>query len=182
MSKFTVEQAYARYVTRTATYLGATDYEPVAPDLNIELGYLYRSSAILSEDGHNPVHTDPGTSRGRPGSRAPHLWLDRDGRRVSTLDLFGSSFVLLSGSEGAGWCDAAEAATKKFPGLRLDAYRVGTSGVRDPEGRFPKDYGVTASGAVLVRPDGFVAWRAESGTADPYGAIEQSLRAVLARD
>ena len=44
----TVEQAYSRYVTRTATYLGATDYQPIVSDLEIELGYIYRSASIVS--------------------------------------------------------------------------------------------------------------------------------------
>ena len=51
VGKFTVEQAYTRYVTRTAPYLGAKDFEPPANDFNIELGYLYRSPAILAENG-----------------------------------------------------------------------------------------------------------------------------------
>ena len=50
VGKFTVEQAYTRYVTRTAPYLGAKDFEPPANDFNIELGYLYRSPAIVAED------------------------------------------------------------------------------------------------------------------------------------
>ena len=49
VAKFTVEQAYARYVTRTATYLGVKDYEPLANDFNVELGYIYQSR-ILQED------------------------------------------------------------------------------------------------------------------------------------
>ena len=47
VGKFTVEQAYTRYVTRTATYLGATDFQPLAPDFNIEIGYVYHSPAIV---------------------------------------------------------------------------------------------------------------------------------------
>ena len=47
MGALTVEQAYSRYVTRTATYLGATDYQPIVPDLEIELGYIYRSASIV---------------------------------------------------------------------------------------------------------------------------------------
>ncbi|HEX6766510.1 MAG TPA: FAD-dependent monooxygenase, partial [Polyangiaceae bacterium] len=50
VGKFTVEQAYTRYVTRSATYLGAKDFEPLANDFDIELGYLYRSPAILAEE------------------------------------------------------------------------------------------------------------------------------------
>ena len=58
----TVEQAYSRYVTRTATYLGATDYQPIASDLEIELGYIYRSATIVAEDvgdGNGPRRPPP---------------------------------------------------------------------------------------------------------------------------
>ncbi len=44
---FTTEQAYSRYVTRTAPYLGTDGIEPVAPDLNVEMGYRYDSPAHL---------------------------------------------------------------------------------------------------------------------------------------
>ncbi len=102
-ARFTVEQAYTRYVTRSATYLGAKDFQPLANDFNIELGYLYRSAAILSEDDLDRGHEDPRESFGRPGSRAAHLWLERRSQRVSTIDLFGRSFVLLvAGAGGAG--------------------------------------------------------------------------------
>ncbi|HET6319740.1 MAG TPA: monooxygenase, partial [Chloroflexota bacterium] len=81
-------------MTRTATYLGATDFEPVVPDFDIELGYLY---------GRARVHADPHETHAELGSRAPHVWLTRDGRRISSLDLFGTSFVLLAGPDGAAW-------------------------------------------------------------------------------
>ena len=90
----TVEQAYARYVTRTATHLGATDHQPVRADLDVELGYLYRSDAIQVPDHDDgAVAADPRLTRARPGSRAPHMWLDRDGERISTLDLLGRDLV-----------------------------------------------------------------------------------------
>src|SRR5262245_18035369 len=81
---FTCEQAETGYVTRSATYLGAKDFQPLANDFDIELGYLYRSPAIVSEDDRESVHEDPRASFGRPGSRAPHLWLEQDGRPIST--------------------------------------------------------------------------------------------------
>ena len=71
----TVEQAYSRYVTRTAPYLGATDYQPIAADLEVELGCLYRSPAISADADDGAVHADPRQTRARPGSRAPHLWV-----------------------------------------------------------------------------------------------------------
>ena len=102
VGRLTVEQAYARYVTRTATYLGATDHQPVLPDLEVELGYVYRSPAVSGDDGSDPTvgHLDPRTARGRPGTRAPHLWIDDGGAPMSTLDLMGRHFVLLTGSAG----------------------------------------------------------------------------------
>src|SRR5262249_50106165 len=42
VARFTVEQAFSRYVLRTAPWLQASQqFEPLAADLDIELGYLY---------------------------------------------------------------------------------------------------------------------------------------------
>ena len=189
---FTVEQAYTRYVTRSATYLGAKDFQPLANDFNIELGYIYRSPAIISEDDIERGNEDPRESKGRPGSRAPHLWIEQGGQRVSTLDLFGR-YTLLTVPAGAAWADAARAAAGDISGLTLDSYVVGGSAagrggsldppsdVRDPSDQFPIAYGVGESGAVLVRPDGFVAWRAKAMTSDPARTIATVLRTLLMR-
>ncbi len=179
---FTVEQAYARYVTRTATYLAATDYQPIAADLEIELGYVYRSPTIVADDvDDGKDHDDPRQTRARPGSRAPHLWVELDGRRLSTLDLFGRSFVLLAGEAGADWCDAARQAAARHDGLELEAYCVGGADLRAPDASFTDAYGISDSGAVLVRPDGFVTWRAGSMSGDPEAAVAAALRTALAR-
>ncbi len=180
VGKLTVEQAYTRYVTRTATYLGATDFQPFVADFNIELGHLHHSPAILAEDADGKVHDDPHQTCGRPGSRAPHVWLERNGRRISSLDLFGASFVLLAGPQGAGWCAAAGAAAEAFAGLDLDCHCVGAE-PRDPDGGFAPAYGLSPTGAVLVRPDGFVGWRATAMADDPQGAIARALGAMLMR-
>ena len=82
--------------------------EPIVGDLEIDLGTRLRSRAIIAEDpADEAVHVDPRESRGAPGTRAPHLWLERDGERISTLDLFGRSFVLLAGPDGEEWRLAA---------------------------------------------------------------------------
>jgi 2-polyprenyl-6-methoxyphenol hydroxylase-like FAD-dependent oxidoreductase len=178
---FTVEQAYTRYVTRSAQYLGASDYQPLAGDFEIELGYLYRSPAILSEDDVNRGHEDPRASFGRPGSRAPHLWLERGGQRMSTIDLFGRSFVLLAGPEGAAWREGARTAARGFAGVDLDAHVVGDASLGDPDGAFTAAYGLTGAGATLVRPDGFVAWRSKDAAADPAGTLAAILKRLLMR-
>lgn len=178
---FTVEQAYTRYVTRSATYLGAKDFQPLANDFDIELGYLYHSPAILSEDDSDRVHEDPRVSFGRPGSRAPHVWLEQHGRPISTLDLFGRAFVVIAGPDGAGWAQAAESVARGIDGLELEAHIVGGDDLRDREGRFAPAYGLSSSGAALVRPDGFVAWRAARMADDPVRALSRALTTVLIR-
>jgi 2-polyprenyl-6-methoxyphenol hydroxylase-like FAD-dependent oxidoreductase len=184
VDKFTVEQAYTRYVTRTAPYLTSTDLQPFVADLEIELGYLYRSPAILAEDGDasdddRAGHGDPRLTRAMPGSRAPHLWQQRDGRRRSTLDLFGRDFVILAGPDGGSWCDAAPGAAA--PGVPLAAFRVGGAELAVPDDSFTEAYGVSRTGAVLVRPDGFVAWRARAASSRPAESITAALRAALMR-
>jgi len=179
VAKFTVEQAYTRYVTRTATYLGAKDYEPLQHDFNIELGFIYHSNAIVSENGDAKGHDDPRQTFGRPGSRAPHLWVERGGQRLSTLDLFGRSYVLLAGSAGAAWCSAAREAARRFRALAIEAYRVGSPELADPDGRFCSAYDIAPDGACLIRPDGFVAWRARKDVPDRAGLLTQALAALL---
>ena len=178
--KFTVEQAYTRYVTRTAPYLQAKDFQPLAHDLNIELGYLYRSAAIAAENDDAAVHADPRETLGRPGSRAPHVWLESAGTRLSTLDLFRGPFALLAGPEGGAWIEAARAAVARRRWLELDVHCVGGDSLRDPEGNFCTAYGLSPSGAALVRPDGFVAWRARTLVDDPVRALKDALVTVLA--
>jgi putative polyketide hydroxylase len=182
VGKFTVEQAYTRYVTRSATYLGAKDFQPLANDFNIELGYIYRSPAIVTEDEIERGNEDPRESLGRPGSRAPHLWLERGRERLSTLDLFGRGFTLLTTPSGASWTTAARNAAAGIPGLELDAHVIGeSSSLRDPSGQFPTAYGVADSGAVLVRPDGFVAWRGMVLPGDPARVVGRVLETVIGR-
>lgn len=86
VGEFTVEQAYSRYVTRTAPYLASKGFQPVAHDMNVELGYCYEGQ----------LHEHPNESKARPGTRAPHLWLSEN---CSTLDLFGRDYVLLAGPD-----------------------------------------------------------------------------------
>jgi hypothetical protein len=179
VAKFTVEQAYSRYVTRTATYLGAKDYEPLAHDFNIELGYIYRSRAILAEDDDAKPHDDPRQTRGRPGARAPHIFVERDSEQISILDLFGRNFVLLTGPDGEPWCEAARTVSSCLKGLQLDVHRVGGPEMLDPDKRFCEAYGLSPAGACLVRPDGFVAWRAKAQPPNAAAILSDALQQLL---
>ncbi len=176
---FTVEQAYSRYVTRSAPYLRADDLQAIQNDLHIELGYCYHSPAVIPEDADDGIpHENPRDSKGKPGTRAPHVLLERNEEQISTLDLFGRNFVLLVGPEGDSWREGARAAAKQL-GIELDIHEIGKNGVADPAGVFSSAYAITRSGAVLVRPDGFVAWRSKD--AGGAAAFARALTSLLCR-
>jgi 2-polyprenyl-6-methoxyphenol hydroxylase-like FAD-dependent oxidoreductase len=149
-------------------------------------GFRYRSHAVLSED---PAPALPGRIEllerpeftGQPGTRVPHLWVERDGQRISTLDLLDGRFVLLAGPDGAPWCEAAPSAAGAL-GIELAAYHVGSDGdLRDLDDEWQAKMGVPAAGAVLVRPDGFVAWRTGSPASNPEQTLTQVLSSILCR-
>ena len=158
----TIEQAYTRYVLRIQPELGMEGVQPLVDELSMEIGYRYNSSAILAgDDALDAVYENPHTAKGRPGSRAPHIPLVRDGKPLSTLDLCAKHFALVAGPEGDAWCDAARSAAEAL-GVPLVVARLDRDGaVADPQGKFADAFDVGPSGAALLRPDGFVAWRSK---------------------
>jgi putative polyketide hydroxylase len=151
-------------------------------------GASYESSAVIPDGSPPPAITDPVTQyvpSARPGSRAPHVWLDRArdqrGERVSMIDLFGGRFVLLAGPQGGAWAEAAvRLALPDRP--ELVAHVIGGGGeFADPDRTWQEAYGVAADGAVLVRPDGYVGWRSRGGAADPTVALADALDRILGR-
>ncbi len=177
VATLSTEQAYTRYVLRTDPSLGAERCEPLVSDLDIELGYVYRSPAVLTEmpdDGAR--HLSPRESRGRPGTRAPHVGLERHGRSLSSLDLYGRNFVLLAGPAARQWCQSASIAASEEH-ITLDVARPGADGLEDPAGNLSNLHGIDPDGCLLVRPDGFVAWRARNA----QGASVAALRSALSK-
>lgn len=176
VGELAMQQAYARYVLRVVPERGREGMQPIVADLNMEIGYGYRSPAIISEPGNEaPLHGDPHRAKGMPGTRAPHIWLERAGQPLSSFDLFTKNFCVLAAADGGAWCEAARAAAAEL-GLPLDTHHVDHGALHDPRRRFVEAYGLSAAGAVLVRPDGFVAWRA----ADTGSANTTAMREVLA--
>jgi putative polyketide hydroxylase len=156
--------------------------------LNVVLGYRYPHGAVIGTDPEQSVVPEELRLAGQPGSRAPHLWLRRAGERVSTVDLYERSLVLLTDApDDAGWYTAARRIAEQ-DGVRLDAYRIGPGAdadlTYDTEAAagaldWTRLHGTTADGAVLVRPDGFVAWRSNGAVADPEAELRGVLREVL---
>jgi 2-polyprenyl-6-methoxyphenol hydroxylase-like FAD-dependent oxidoreductase len=140
-------------------------------------GASYDSAAVVPDGTPPPVLENPVTEyvpSARPGARAPHAWLERNGERVSTLDLVGRRFALLGSGE--------EWATVGADARMLDVTTVGDGWeLRDPGGQWHEAYGIARGGAVLVRPDGHVAWRCIGPVPDPAAALRSALDAVLGR-
>ena len=149
------------------------------------VGYRYRSQAIVSDDSSSSEQEiallDREELTGQPGTRVPHLWLERDGQRISTLDLLDGSFVLLVGPHGSPWQKAASEVAGSL-GIKLSAYRLGADGnLLDLENGWQTKMGMPAEGTVLVRPDGFVAWRTNTLPTSPESRLEQVLSSLLCR-
>jgi 2-polyprenyl-6-methoxyphenol hydroxylase-like FAD-dependent oxidoreductase len=177
----TVEQAYTRYVLRVDPTLPRDDMAAPLDDASIELGPVHRSAAVLgdgSDDGAPLV--DPRQPGGRPGTRLPHVAITRDGQPASTLDLVGPGFVLRAGEKGDRWGSVAEAAAHAS-GLPLSAHTVGRSGDLVAADGVAEAFGIEEDGAVVVRPDGIVAWRARRCPDDPTTALDDVLRRLTFR-
>jgi putative polyketide hydroxylase len=171
VSEMIAEQQYTNTVERLGPELDATTAAaPIHPVIQV-FGYRYPGGAVVPEPGDaGELLEDPAAPTGRPGSRAPYVPLDAVGV-PSTTALFGRSFVLLAGTgpEGERWERAGAAAAARL-GIDLPVHRLGG---------WEKAYGVTPAGASLVRPDRFIAWRAQD--ADEAGGLEAALRTVLDR-
>ncbi len=124
---------------------------PPNPIDGLVLGHVYESAVITKDHTAAPNTRDPIGQYlpvGRPGHRAPHLWL---GQGRSTLDLFGNAFVALTDRPGKRALDTP-AGIGRATGIPLVVRVIEAAGWHDL-------YGVERGGVVLVRPDGYVAWR-----------------------
>jgi putative polyketide hydroxylase len=234
----------------------------IIEDDAMELGQLYRSKSVLGAGDDLPPALRPEQWAGQPGSRAPHLWVSKDGVQLSTLDLLQRDWVLVT--EDSRWCDGAAQAEIQLAclqfggaagsnGIRVSPPLIGTNKltldtpleqiaavpdgkavldahlpmlaahpkyvtfksmsprqlqpvsdgkltdaaltkaeaalsivqcevvVTDAEvfqNRFRDAFGLGPSGAALIRPDGYVAWRSVELPSDPAAAIAVAMTQV----
>jgi 2,4-dichlorophenol 6-monooxygenase len=156
-------------------------------ELNVEYGYRYESAAVVPDGSPPPVEVDPirvYEPSTRPGAPLPHAWIDdEDGRRRPIKDLVAPGrFLLIAGEDGQAWCEAARQLAAET-GLPLDAVRIGhlDGDLYDPRCAWLRQRGIAPDGAVLVRPDRFVGWRAPTSVDDPRTALAAAVGQILAR-
>jgi 2,4-dichlorophenol 6-monooxygenase len=120
----------------------------------------------------------------RPGAPLPHAWIDdEDGRRRPVKDLVAPGrFLLIAGEDGQAWCEAARqlAAEADIP---LDAVRIGhlDGDCHDPRCAWLRHQQIASDGAVLVRPDRFIAWWHPAAASDPPAVLTAALSQILGR-
>ncbi|MGW2936207.1 FAD-dependent oxidoreductase [Streptomyces sp. NPDC001156] len=163
-------------------YSARTASNDTADLMTVALGYRYASAAVVGADVEEPVIPDFLCLRADPGTRAPHMWVIHNGTKVSTVDLYERSFVMLCGS--SDWRTAARSAGARL-NVPLDIYAIGAGAEFDLDTGDGPDWasvhGTTPDGAVLVRPDGFVAWRTDGEPKDMEKELTYVLRRILGR-
>lgn len=178
VSLFTAEQAVLRSKDRGRTTGKDGVESQIVNDADVILGYRYRSSAIIPDPSldDGAPWTSAAEPTGLPGTRAAHL--DSPDEDVpSPLDAFGREFTLVVGSGGRAWERAASTITSH--GERLRVLRPASD--REVAAQFRARYGVKDDGAVLVRPDGFVGWRAPTLTDSPETDLVDALARITHR-
>jgi len=152
----------------------------------VELNQRYASSAVISDQHREEAwRQDPelyAQQATRPGAKLPHVWLvDSAGLRRSTLDVVGRrKFSLVTGRSGGAWIEAVERLGKPW----LRSVLIDAGDARDLYRDWQRVREIEEAGALLVRPDGYVAWRHAQGLADPdtaYARLAAALDAILAR-
>lgn len=147
--------------------------------LDLEIGYHYTGSGV-DVDEEDPHVPDPMLNAyapsTRPGARLPHVWLkDRNGLRHSTLDLVGLGYTLVVSAENSAWKRAAEAIAGEIA-APLDVVVIDEATFRSGSDDWERIAGLGSKGALLVRPDQHIAWRA----LDAEGDLEARLRDAVA--
>ncbi|MFH9985083.1 FAD-dependent oxidoreductase [Streptomyces luteogriseus] len=156
-------------------------YEFNAHGVDLNQRYDAASSAAIVPDGT----PDPGFARdpelyhqpsSRPGARLPHAWLTSGTRTLSTLDTVGRGrFTLLTGIGGEAWVRAAEEQEVEIATVVIGPGQQ----YEDPYGDWARLREIPDAGALLVRPDGFVAFRHASAGTDAGELLAHALRRIL---
>lgn len=180
MNKFYLDQAYSRFQKRVAR---TKPDVPELPDIVCELGPRYNSGAIVQEASESAAHEqtfdDPFNPSVQAGSRLPHVKLietRNPNRKASTLDLMKHNFVLLAVDADSPWFKAAGSLS-----LAIDGFVVNDESLpfRDIDNQVRKVTKLIDGAALLVRPDGFIAWRAPAVEFGHLELLRTTLEAIL---
>lgn len=165
--------------------IAGTDY--VYNCHGVEMNQRYASQAIVADNTpEEDWRRDPELyhqASSRPGAPLPHAWIYSGNSKVSSLDLCGNGgFTLLTGPGGEGWLEAANAAQATY-GVPVSVHVIGPGrAFEDHYGDFAALRGTTDSGALLVRPDRHVGFRAQEISKTSAADLVAAMGRILGRD
>jgi 2,4-dichlorophenol 6-monooxygenase len=144
----------------------------------VELNQRYVSNAIVADP-----EPDPGFPRDhelyyhattRPGAHLPHVWLQKAGHDISTLDVAGhGKFALFTGIGGEAWVQAAVNIGAAL-NMTITTALIGPDReYEDLHGEWANIREIDEAGAVLARPDMQIAFRAKHAAASVQDAEAQ---------
>jgi 2,4-dichlorophenol 6-monooxygenase len=152
----------------------------------VELDQFYESGAIVPDGTSRPEPTrDPELyyqASTLPGAHLPHAWVGDNKHKLAMMDLAPyTRFTLITGISGEPWESAAE---KIADELRIDLVTVVIGPGREVTDLY-YDWSrlreIDEGGALLVRPDKHIGWRAAALPADPESALRDALTEILGR-
>jgi len=152
----------------------------------VEMNQRYRSHAVVSDGTAEPPFTidaelyhQPTTW---PGSHLPHVWLEKDRKPLSSLDVAGKGrFTLITAIGGDGWIEAAKRASADS-GVEIAAITIGPGCyAEDPFGGWAKAREIADDGCLLVGPDMYIDFRAQSASPRASADLGTALARILGK-
>lgn len=134
---------------------------------------------ICDEKMKTTPYAKTGLLNAEPGTRVPHIWVEYNHEKISTLDLLGKDFVLFTGTDNKVWKEATDNINNKMQ-IIIPIYSIGAKGnLVYNEKSIKEVFGIGETGAVLVRPDGFVAWRYKQQPLNHSDSLFKIFHAIL---
>lgn len=155
---------------------------PEVDDIAVELGYRYPKGAFIPGDGFIPpkeLHDAPASPSATAGSRFPHAWLidaSQPSKKISSIDLVKQNLLLIAPDAGSLWFEAA----RGIP-IPIDTYPINESSTpfKDPEGKLRQRCHLEQGDTLLIRPDGFIAWRGTKTQSGHKELLKAALESIL---
>ncbi|MDX1958706.1 MAG: FAD-dependent monooxygenase [Leptospiraceae bacterium] len=140
--------------------------------IGLDLGFCYRSSAILSSEPIEKTITSIYNANTDPGKRFPHFWIDSQ-KKVSSFSLLSKDkFTLIDFSK-----------SKFIPKLEFKKIIEHSSlfSFKKDKSYLLEKLQITETGFLLIRPDGIIAHRKKfiSKLENITKEVEDSLRKIL---
>ncbi len=150
----------------------------------VELGFVYEDGLKMPDGTDSPIPDALGQvykPTTRPGHRLPHAWLEDNGKILSSHDLVGpsGSFLLLTDEFGLPWMAAVKRVSIQYS-LPIKTAQIGPlCPLRDRDDQWEAVKEIGKGGAILVRPDNFVAWRSKGPSKSHGQELEEDIQDLL---